>query len=179
MRLHDCEVTVTAPPARGRGGRDRSLVKLGKNDGITGWTLREGRQIAGLAERLGAEVAPHLYAGPTEWAANLGLAAAFPNISMAESTDTPFQAALIDHKLKIEAGHTDAPGPPGLGIEVDEAPARVHPDRGKGRHLHMQEAHNSYSEANRFAGGAPSSARDLEIVRNGRHTRPTSRDRNP
>ncbi len=37
--------------------------------------LWEARKIAVLAESYGAEVAPHLYAGPVEWAANVHLAA--------------------------------------------------------------------------------------------------------
>ena len=37
MKLQDCEVIVTAPPAPGWGGRYWILVKLTTNDGITGW----------------------------------------------------------------------------------------------------------------------------------------------
>ena len=48
---------------------------LGRSGGI--W---ETRKIAALAEAANAQVAPHLYAGPVEWAANLHLATAIPNL---------------------------------------------------------------------------------------------------
>ncbi|NDH03431.1 MAG: mandelate racemase/muconate lactonizing enzyme family protein, partial [Marivivens sp.] len=61
---------------------------LGRSGGI--W---ETRKIAVLAEAWNAQVAPHLYAGPIEWAANIQLAATIPNILMAETIETPFHSA--------------------------------------------------------------------------------------
>jgi galactonate dehydratase len=117
--------------------------------------LWEARKIAVLAESYGAEVAPHLYAGPVEWAANIHLAAAIPNFLMAETIETPFHDALIRGTIRVEDGHIPLPQTPGLGIEVDEALARAHPFTGDGLHLQMQEAPNDYGRRAVFAGGAP------------------------
>ena len=122
---------------------------LGRCGGI--W---EARKIAVLAEAAGAQVAPHLYAGPIEWAANVQLSACIPNLLMAETIETPFHDALIGGALCVEDGEIAVPTAPGLGIEVDEALARAHPWTGTALHLEMQEAPVSYGAPNRFAGGA-------------------------
>ncbi|MBB96351.1 MAG: isomerase [Rhodobacteraceae bacterium] len=124
---------------------------LGRAGGI--W---EARKIAALAESHSAQVAPHLYAGPVEWAANVQLAASIPNLLMAETIETPFHAGLIRGGLAVEDGYIPVPGGAGLGIEVDEALARAHPWSGEGLHLEMQSAPCNYSAPNAFAGGAPS-----------------------
>ena len=117
--------------------------------------LWEGRKIAALAEAFGAQVAPHLYAGPVAWAASVHLAATLPNLLIVETIDSPFHAALIGHTLRVEEGHIRPPDAPGLGIAVDEALARAHPWQGRGLHLEMQEAPCDYAAENQFAGGAP------------------------
>ena len=123
---------------------------LGRAGGI--W---EGRKIAALAESWNAQMAPHLYAGPIEWAANVQLSAAIPNGLMAETIETPFHDALIKGSLTVENGYIPVPDAPGLGIDVDEDLARAHPYTGDGLHLEMTEAPVSYHEANVFEGGAP------------------------
>ncbi|MGZ9812009.1 mandelate racemase/muconate lactonizing enzyme family protein [Pseudoroseicyclus sp. H15] len=123
---------------------------LGRCGGI--W---EARKIAVLAEAYGAEVAPHLYCGPVEWAASLQLCAAIPNLLMAETIETEFHSALIKGAIEVQDGYISVPTAPGLGIEVDEALARAHPYTGTGLHLEMTEAPVSYGEENIFAGGAP------------------------
>ena len=117
--------------------------------------LWEGRKIAALAEAANAQVAPHLYAGPVEWAANVHLAASIPNILMAETIETPFHTDLIKGTITVEDGFIRPPEAPGLGIEVDEDLARAHPFTGSGLHLEMQEAPCNYIGGNAFAGGAP------------------------
>lgn len=119
--------------------------------------LWETKKIAALAEAAGAQVAPHLYAGPVEWAANVHLAATCPNLLMVETIGTggDFHRALIGEAIRFEAGCLIPPEGPGLGIEVDETVARAHPWRGEGLHLQMQEAPCNYAEENVFAGGAP------------------------
>ena len=117
--------------------------------------LNEARKIATLAQAHGALVAPHLYAGPVEWAANIHFATSIPNILMAESIETPFHDALIKGAIRVEGGYICPPEAPGLGIEVDEDLARAHPYTDTGLHLEMQEAPCNYSEENVFAGGAP------------------------
>ncbi|MGJ8611222.1 MAG: mandelate racemase/muconate lactonizing enzyme family protein [Octadecabacter sp.] len=123
---------------------------LGRSGGI--W---ETKKIAAIAEVYNAQVAPHLYAGPIEWAANVQLAATLPNILMCETIETPFHDALIKSSIKIENGFVNVPTSPGLGIDVDEALARAHPLTDDGLHLQMQEDPIGYHAPNMFAGGAP------------------------
>jgi L-alanine-DL-glutamate epimerase-like enolase superfamily enzyme len=127
---------------------------LGRVGGI--W---EAKKIAAMAEVFNAELAPHLYAGPVEWAANIHLAASIPNLLMAETIQTggAFHLALIGHTIKWEDGYILPPEAPGLGIAFDEALARAHPFTGSGLHLQMQEAPCDYRHGNRFEGGAPAS----------------------
>ncbi len=117
--------------------------------------LWQARKIAALAEAHNAQMAPHLYAGPVEWAANVQLAAAIPNLLMAETIETPFHDALIKGAIRVEDGHIPVPEAPGLGIEVDEALARAHPFEGEGLHLQMQEAELDLRGEVIFQGGAP------------------------
>ena len=123
---------------------------LGRSGGL--W---ETKKIAAIAEAHNAQVAPHLYAGPVEWAANLHLATCTPNILMAESIETAFHSDLIKGAIKIENGFVALSDTPGLGIEVDEHLARAHPFTGDGLHLQMQEAPCNYEGDNLFEGGAP------------------------
>jgi L-alanine-DL-glutamate epimerase-like enolase superfamily enzyme len=123
---------------------------LGRAGGI--WEMKK---VAAIAEAHGAQMAPHLYAGPVEWAANVALATSIPNILMAETIETPFHNALIRGGITVEGGFITPPDTPGLGIEVDEALARAHPFDGNGLHLEMQDAPCDYVNGNSFAGGAP------------------------
>lgn len=123
---------------------------LGRSGGI--W---ETRKIAAMAEVYNAQIAPHLYAGPIEWAANIQLAACIPNILMAETIETPFHDALIKGAIRVEDGFITPPVAPGLGIDVDEAMLRAHPYDGTGLHLEMQESPCDYVNGNSFEGGAP------------------------
>lgn len=125
---------------------------LGRAGGI--WEMKK---VAALAEAYNAQMAPHLYAGPVEWAANVHLAASIPNILMAESIETPFHAALIRNTIRVEAGFITPPDAPGLGIDVDEDLARAHPYTGTGLHLEMRDAPCDYVNGNAFQGGAPAS----------------------
>ncbi|WP_299402927.1 mandelate racemase/muconate lactonizing enzyme family protein [uncultured Roseobacter sp.] len=123
---------------------------LGRAGGI--WEMKK---VAALAEVYNAQMAPHLYAGPVEWAANIHLAASIPNLLMAETIETPFHDALIKGSIQVEAGFVAPPEAPGLGIDVDEELARAHPYTGTGLHLEMQEAPCDYVNGNAFEGGAP------------------------
>jgi L-alanine-DL-glutamate epimerase-like enolase superfamily enzyme len=123
---------------------------LGRAGGI--WEMKK---VAALAEVCNVQMAPHLYAGPVEWAANIHLAASIPNILMLETIETPFHSALIKSSITVENGFVTPPTAPGLGIDVDEALARAHPYDGKGLHLEMQEAACDYCAPNAFSGGAP------------------------
>ncbi|MDA5558805.1 mandelate racemase/muconate lactonizing enzyme family protein [Shimia sp. MMG029] len=123
---------------------------LGRAGGI--WEMKK---VAAIAECYNAQMAPHLYAGPIEWAANIHLAASIPNLLMIETIDTPFHNALIKNHLRVEQGFVIPPTAPGLGIEVDETLARMNPFDGKGLHLQMQDAPCDYVNGNSFEGGAP------------------------
>ena len=137
-------------PALRSGAATILQPALGRVGGI--W---EAKKIAAMAEVYNAQMAPHLYAGPIEWAANIQFAASIPNILMAESIETPFHHALIKGTIQVENGYVTPPESPGLGIEVDEALARAHPYTGDGLHLEMQEAPCDYTNGNLFEGGAP------------------------
>ena len=69
---------------------------LGRAGGIL-----EGKKIAAIAETYNAQIAPHLYAGPVEWAANIQLAACIPNLLMVETIQTggDFHLPLIKHSI--------------------------------------------------------------------------------
>ncbi len=123
---------------------------LGRAGGI--WEMKK---VAAMAEFYNAQMAPHLYAGPVEWAANIHLAASIPNLLLAETIDTSFHNALIKNTIQIENGFIIPPETPGLGIDVDEDLARANPYTGTGLHLEMQEAPCDYANGNAFTGGAP------------------------
>ncbi|MGJ8544402.1 MAG: mandelate racemase/muconate lactonizing enzyme family protein [Sulfitobacter sp.] len=123
---------------------------LGRAGGI--WEMKK---VAAMAEVYNAQLAPHLYAGPVEWAANIHLAVSIPNILMAETIETPFHDRLIKGSIKVENGFIAAPTAPGLGIDVDEEFARAHPYHGNGLHLQMQDEPCDYVSGNNFMGGAP------------------------
>ena len=124
---------------------------LGRSGGIL-----ETKKIAAMAEAYNAQMAPHLYAGPVEWAANIQLAVNIPNILMAETIKTGggFAGDLIKNSIKWEDGFIHAPTEPGLGISFDEDLARANPYQGDGLHLQMQDEPCDYVNGNSFAGGA-------------------------
>ncbi|MFU8881589.1 MAG: mandelate racemase/muconate lactonizing enzyme family protein [Rhodobacterales bacterium] len=134
------------------GGAEILQPALGRAGGI--WEMKK---VAAMAEAFNAQIAPHLYAGPVEWAANVHLAASIPNLLMIETIETPFHDALIKGGIRVENGHVIPPETPGLGIEVDEDLARAHPFTGEGLHLQMQDAPCDYQNENQFEGGAPAS----------------------
>jgi L-alanine-DL-glutamate epimerase-like enolase superfamily enzyme len=119
--------------------------------------IMEAKKVAAIAEIFNAEMAPHLYAGPVEWAANVHFAASIPNLLIAETIETggEFHLKLIKNSIKWEDGYIIPPEGPGLGIEFDEDLARAHAFTGTGLHLQMQEAPCDYRHGNRFEGGAP------------------------
>ena len=132
------------------GGAKILQPALGRAGGI--WEMKK---LAAMAEAFNAEMAPHLYAGPVEWAANIQLCASIPNVLIAETIETDFHRDLIKGSIRVENGYVTPPTAPGLGIEVDEDLARAHPYNDEGLHLQMQNEPCSYQGANNFMGGAP------------------------
>jgi len=116
------------------GGASILQPALGRVGGI--W---EAKKIAAIAEVFNAQLAPHLYAGPIEWAANLQLGVSIPNLLIAETIETSFHQQLIRNSIQVEGGFVQAPQAPGLGIDVDEELARAHPYEGENLHLQMQD----------------------------------------
>jgi len=109
-------------------------MALGRVGGIL-----EAKKIAGMAEAHYAQIAPHLYCGPIEGAANIQISACSPNFLIQESIQTwgGFHAEILDVPIRWEDGYIIPPARPGLGVELNEAVAEQHPYSGKGLHLEM------------------------------------------
>jgi 2-dehydro-3-deoxyphosphogalactonate aldolase len=99
--------------------------------------LLEAKKIAGMAEAHYAQIAPHLYCGPVEGAANIQLAACSPNFLILESIGTwsGFHSEILRQPIMWQDGYVIPPTAPGLGVELDEAVAARHPYDGSDLHL--------------------------------------------
>jgi 2-dehydro-3-deoxyphosphogalactonate aldolase len=117
--------------------RAASIIQfaLGRVGGIM-----EAKKICALAEVHYAQIAPHLYCGPVEGAANIQIAASIPNFLILESIETwgGFHAKLLKKPIRWEEGYVIPSKEPGLGIELDEKVAAAHPYKGKEVHLDMR-----------------------------------------
>jgi galactonate dehydratase len=104
--------------------------------------LLEAKKIAGMAEAHYAQIAPHLYCGPIEGAANIQLSACSPNFLILESIERwdGFHGQLLKRPFRWEQGYVIPPEEPGLGIELNEAVALAHPWTGTELHLEMTAA---------------------------------------
>ncbi len=109
-------------------------MALGRVGGIL-----EAKKIAGMAEAHHAQIAPHLYCGPIEGAANIQLAACSPNFLLLESIQTwgGFHAQILKRPIVWQDGYVIPPTEPGLGVELNEEVALAHPYSGKRLHLEM------------------------------------------
>ena len=99
--------------------------------------LLEAKKIAGMAEAHYAEIAPHLYCGPIEGAANIQLATCSPNFLILESIGTwgGFHSELLMKPIEWQDGYVIPSKEPGLGVELNEAVALANPYTGKELHL--------------------------------------------
>jgi galactonate dehydratase len=109
-------------------------MALGRVGGIL-----EAKKIAGMAEARYAQIAPHLYCGPIEGAANIQLGACCPNFLILESIQRwgGFHAEILKEPICWEDGYVIPPTAPGLGVELNEDVAAKHPYTGKELHLEM------------------------------------------
>ncbi len=109
-------------------------MALGRVGGIL-----EAKKIAGMAEAHYAQIAPHLYCGPIEGAANIQLDTCSPNFLIQEGIETwaGFHTAILKEPIHWEEGYIIPPTKPGLGVELDEEVAAMHPYTGKRLHLEM------------------------------------------
>ena len=101
--------------------------------------LLEGKKIAGMAEAHYAQIAPHLYCGPIEGAANVQLSACSPNFLILESIQDwgGFHSEILKTPMRWEEGYVIPPTAPGIGVELDEEVAARHPYEGTALHLEM------------------------------------------
>ena len=99
--------------------------------------LLEAKKIAGMAEAHYAQIAPHLYCGPIEGAANIQIAACSPNFLILEGIEnwSGFHAQILKKPIRWEEGYVIPSSEPGLGVELDEEVALAHPYDGRELHL--------------------------------------------
>ena len=99
-------------------------MALGRAGGIL-----EAKKIAGMAESYYAQIAPHLFCGPIEAAANIQIDTCSPNFLIQESIETfgGFHAEILKKPIRWEDGFIIPPTAPGLGVELDEEVAAAHP----------------------------------------------------
>ncbi|MED5396390.1 MAG: mandelate racemase/muconate lactonizing enzyme family protein [Pseudomonadota bacterium] len=101
--------------------------------------LLEAKKIAGMAEAYYAQIAPHLYCGPIEGAANIQISACSPNFLILESIQTwsGFHTEILKKPIQWQDGYVIPPTAPGLGVELNEEVALAHPYTGTALHLEM------------------------------------------
>ena len=107
---------------------------LGRVGGIL-----EAKKIAGMAEASYAQIAPHLYCGPIEGAANIQLSVCSPNFLILESIQRweGFHAEILKKPILWDSGYVIPPTEPGLGVELNEEVALANPYSGTELHLEM------------------------------------------
>ncbi|MBS1254640.1 MAG: D-galactonate dehydratase [Deltaproteobacteria bacterium] len=107
---------------------------LGRVGGIL-----EAKKIAGIAESHYAQIAPHLYCGPIEGAANVQISACSPNFLILESIQRweGFHAEILKKPVRWDSGYVIPPKEPGLGVELNEEVALAHPYTENSLHLEM------------------------------------------
>ena len=103
-------------------------MALGRVGGIL-----EAKKIAGMAEAHYAQIAPHLYCGPIEGAANIQISTCSPNFLILESIQTwgGFHAEILKQPIRWEDGYVIPPSAPGLGVELNEEVAAKTPTPGR------------------------------------------------
>jgi 2-dehydro-3-deoxyphosphogalactonate aldolase len=107
-------------------------MALGRVGGIL-----EAKKIAGMAEAHYAHIAPHLYCGPIEGAANIQIDTCSPNFLIQEGIETwgGFHAEILKEPITWQEGYIIPPTKPGLGVALNEEVAAEHPYTGKELHL--------------------------------------------
>jgi len=110
---------------------------LGRVGGIL-----EAKKIAAMAEASYAQIAPHLYCGPIEGAANIQLAACSPNLLILESIENwdGFHNQLLTKPIEWQDGYIIPSREPGLGVELNETVADNHPYTSDELHLQPQQS---------------------------------------
>ena len=101
--------------------------------------LLEAKKIAGMAEAHYAQIAPHLYCGPIEGAANIQLATCSPNFLILESIQTwgGFHAEILRKPIHWEDGYVIPPTEPRPGRRAERGgrgPASLQGQGASSRH---------------------------------------------
>jgi galactonate dehydratase len=90
------------------------------------------KKLAAWAEAYYMLIAPHNVGGPVSTAAALHLAACTPNFKIQEYFND-FDVAYVRESApglpEVVEGYFPLPGGPGLGVELDEAVIREHPQQ--------------------------------------------------
>ena len=109
---------------------------LGRVGGIL-----EAKKIAGMAESHYAQVAPHLYCGPVEGAANIQISSCIPNFLILESIGRwgGFHAQILKNPVEWDSGFVVPRTEAGLGVEFIEEVALANAYNEKDLHLEMVE----------------------------------------
>lgn len=91
--------------------------------------LTEVKKIAALAEAAYVQVAPHNASGPIGTAAAVQLDAVIPNFLIQEYfvAQAPWIDEVVEGGPRVADGEIVVPDRPGLGVELHEEAARVHP----------------------------------------------------
>jgi 2-dehydro-3-deoxyphosphogalactonate aldolase len=110
---------------------------LGRVGGIL-----EAKKIAGMAESHYAQIAPHLYCGPIEGAANIQLSVCSPNFLILEGIQRwdGFHAEILKKPILWDSGYVIPSTEPGLGVELNEEVALANPYNDSALHLEMADA---------------------------------------
>ena len=89
----------------------------------------EAKTIAGMAEAHYAQIAPHLFCGPIEAAANIQIDTCSPNFLIQESIETwgGFHTEILKEPIQWQDGYIIPSTKPGLGVELNEEVAARHP----------------------------------------------------
>ena len=99
-------------------------MSIGRSGGIL-----VAKKIAAMAEVHYAQVAPHLYCGPVELAANIQIGVSTPNFLIQETLENleGFQTEILKKPLRWENGFIIPSSDPGLGVELNEEVLANHP----------------------------------------------------
>ncbi len=111
--------------------------------------LLEAKKIAGMAEAHYAQIAPHLYCGPIEGAANVQISACSPNFLILESIEQwgGFHSDILIKPMQFEDGFVIPPKEPGLGVELNEEVALANPyTNDDGLHIAPSENHAAWND---------------------------------
>lgn len=113
-------------------------MALGRVGGIL-----EAKKIASMAESYYAQIAPHLYCGPIEGAANIQISTCSPNFLLLEGIQRwqGFQAKILKRPIQWDFGYVIPSTEPGLGVELNEEVALANPYNEDFLHLEMEEDH--------------------------------------